>query len=61
MVYYLAKTTVFVIEYARCTNLPGDAVVKSFDGRSFVGNITNGKVTVKKALKNIKGNGDTKL
>lgn len=56
-----AIRTVFMIEYARCTNLPGDAVVKSFDGRSFVGNITNGKVTVKKALKNIKGNGDTKL
>lgn len=27
--------TVMMIEYARCKNMPGDAVIKSFDGRKF--------------------------
>ena len=27
--------TVMMIEYARCKNMPGDAVIKSFDGRNF--------------------------
>lgn len=30
-----AIRTVMMVEYARCTNLPGDAVVKSFNGVSF--------------------------
>lgn len=54
-----AIKTVFMIEYARCTNLPGDAVIKSFNGSSFVGKITDDKITVKKALKNLKENGNT--
>lgn len=32
--------TVMMIEYARCKNIPGDAVIKSFDGRKFDKDIT---------------------
>ena len=30
-----AINTVIMLEYARCTELPGDAVVRSFNGRTF--------------------------
>ena len=56
-----AIKTVFMIEYARCNNLSGEAVVKSFDGRTFSGDVSKGKIKVKKALKSIKENGDTKI
>ena len=46
-----------MVEYARCSNLPGDAVIKSFDGKSFVKDITKGDIAVKKALNNIKESG----
>lgn len=52
-----AIRTLIMVEYARCSNLPGDAVVKSFDGKSFVKDITKSDVSLKKAIKNIKENG----
>ena len=48
-----AIRTVMMVEYARCSNISGDAVVKAFDGKSF-GDITSSKIAVSKALKNIK-------
>ena len=45
--------TLVMVEYARCTNTPGDIVVKSFDGKRFYSlQQTNLKVT--QALKAIK-------
>lgn len=52
-----AIRTLIMVEYARCSNLPGDAVVKSFDGKTFVKDITKGDIAVKKALNNIKESG----
>ena len=53
--------TVIMIEYARCSNLPGEVVVKSFDGKSFRSNITKSNLAVKKALNNIRECGNKKL
>lgn len=48
--------TMIMVEYARCTNTPGDVIVKSFDGRRF--NLIPSKQTddlrVADALKRIK-------
>ena len=45
--------TLIMVEYARCCQLPGDVVVKSFDGKNFnTAQPTNASVT--KALKSIK-------
>ena len=52
--------TLIMVEYARCCKLPGDAVIKSFDGRTFTKDITKGDVDVKKALNNIKESGSAK-
>lgn len=49
---YQSIRTVVMLEYARCTQLPGEAVVKSFDGVSFREPQHNEKVA--KALKAIK-------
>ena len=46
--------TVMMIEYARCKNMPGDAVIKSFDGRNFGDEITGKDVQVADALKRIR-------
>lgn len=46
--------TVLLVEYARCANLPGDAVIKSFDGLNFFGSSKGTKVEVFKSLKHIK-------
>lgn len=51
-----AIRTLIMIEYARCKDVPGEVVVKSFDGKRFVGTITKADVKIKKALKNIKEN-----
>ena len=50
--------TLIMVEYARCCNLPGDAVIKSFDGKTFTSDITQSDVAVKKALNNIKESGN---
>ena len=52
--------TLIMLEYARCSQLPGDAVVKSFDGKTFTKGITKGDVAFRKALNNIRENGSTK-
>jgi hypothetical protein len=43
-----------MIEYARCKNMPGDAVIKSFDGKRFGTEITQSDVQVADALKRIR-------
>ena len=50
-----AIRTIIMLEYARCNNLPGDAVVKSFDGRTFLGDASVDDIKVKKAIKKIRG------
>ena len=49
-----------MLEYARCTNLSGDAVVKSFDGKSFTNEITSKDVSAKRSLKKLQGQGIAK-
>lgn len=45
--------TMIMVEYARCTQIPGEIVVKSFDGRTFVkGPVPDAQG--RKALKSIK-------
>lgn len=46
--------TVMMIEYARCKNISGDAVIKAFDGRKFDGKITKNAVDASEALKRIR-------
>jgi hypothetical protein len=46
-----------MLEYARCNNLPGDAVVKSFDGRTFSSDVSANDIKAKKSLKNLQGQG----
>lgn len=51
----LSIRTMIMVEYARCTSTPGDVVVRSFDGVSFIPTTPeNQKAT--KALKAIKEN-----
>lgn len=52
-----AIRTLIMVEYARCSNLPGDAVVKSFDGKSFVTDRTQSNRSTTKAIKKIRKNG----
>ena len=48
-----AIETVIMVEYARCNELPGDVVVKAFDGKR-LSQITDNDVRITTALKNIK-------
>lgn len=48
-----AIETVIMVEYARCNNLPGDAVVKAFDGKR-LSQITDADIKATAALKRIK-------
>lgn len=48
-----AIRTLVMVEYARCTHQPGEAVVKAFDGTSFGRSVSAEDVAVKQALKNI--------
>lgn len=50
-----AIKTVLMVEYARCTNLSGEAVVKSFDGKSFTENLSEKDILIRKTLNKIKG------
>lgn len=45
--------TMIMVEYARCTDTPGEAVVKAFDGKTF-SNTKHLMPEVTQALKNIK-------
>lgn len=45
--------TLIMVEYARCKKLPGDVVIKSFDGKVFSKKISE-EIESKKALKSIK-------
>ena len=45
--------TMIMVEYARCTDTPGDVVIKSFDGKNFTPTQET-EVAVAKALKSIK-------
>lgn len=46
--------TFLMVEYARCKKLPGDYVVKAFNGKSFNSKISEGDVNTQKALKRIR-------
>lgn len=50
--------TLIMVEYARCTNTPGEVVVKAFDGRNFnpsqLCHPTQTEILTTKALKSIK-------
>ena len=49
-----AIRTVIMVEYARCTNLPGDTVVKAFDGTIFGSSVATQDIIAKHSLNNIK-------
>lgn len=49
-----AVKTLLMVEYARCKKIPGDVVVKSFDGRTFQRKITNDDFEIANAVKKIK-------
>lgn len=49
-----AVKTLLMVEYARCKGLPGDVVIKSFDGQSFSDDITSNQKEVSAAVKKIK-------
>lgn len=55
-----AIRALIMVEYARCSNLPADAVIRSFDGKAFATKSKIGDIAVKRALRNIKGSGDSK-
>lgn len=48
-----AIETVIMVEYARCNNVPGDAVVKAFDGKR-LSQVSDEDIAAAVALKNIK-------
>lgn len=46
--------TMIMVEYARCTNTPGSIVIKSFDGKVFLGDAENKNEAAMRAMKRIK-------
>ena len=52
-----AINTVIMLEYARCTQLPGEAVVRSFDGRRFDTKSLTRDAMVQKALQQLEQDG----
>jgi|GEM_PF-206131 len=50
--------TVLMIEYARCSNLPGDSVIKAFDGASFDVSGVESKIRTVQAIKCIQEKDD---
>ena len=52
-----AIETVIMIEYARCNNVPGDAVVKAFDGKR-LSQVSEKDIKATAALKRIKAGSD---
>ena len=51
-----AIETVIMLEYARCNNMSGDAVVRSFNGRSFT-DPSMQEIANRKAVKRVKSQG----
>ena len=51
--------TMLLVEYARCNNMTGDAVVKSFDGIDFIGRIeiSDEDIDTDKAFRKVKRHG----
>ena len=49
--------TVMMVEYARCTKLSSEAVVKSFEGRLFGSRTSERDVRIRETLQKIKGTG----
>lgn len=54
-----AIETVIMVEYARCNNLPGDAVVKAFDGKR-LSQVSDEDIRATAALNRIKAGSDRK-
>lgn len=50
--------TVLLVEYARCANLPGDSVIKAFDGMEFDFSDARSSMKAAVAIRNIKKKGD---
>lgn len=48
-----AIETVIMVEYARCNNISGEAVIKAFDGKKLI-RVSQKDLIISKALKNIK-------
>lgn len=48
-----AIETVIMVEYARCNNISGEAVIKAFDGKILI-RVSQKDLIISKALKNIK-------
>lgn len=46
--------TVLMVEYARCSKIPGEAVVKAFNGSEFKGLLSLGDLEVEEAINRIK-------
>ena len=46
--------TLLMVEYARCKQIPGDAVIKSFDGKIFSEDITEDQEEIALAIRKIK-------
>ena len=46
--------TVLMVEYARCSKIPGEAVVKAFDGSQFTGSLTTRDVELANAIQQVK-------
>lgn len=46
--------TVLMVEYARCSKIPGEAVIKAFDGSGFTGTLTSKDGELDEAINRIK-------
>lgn len=55
-----AIEAVIMVEYARCNNMTGDAVIKAFDGKRIT-QVSDMDITAKKALDRIKADQDSQL
>lgn len=56
-----AIRTLVMVEYARCTKMPGEAVVKAFDGTSFGLDTTDEDILAARSIRNIKKNKNGEL
>ena len=54
-----AIETVIMVEYARCNNMTGDAVIKAFDGKRLT-QVSEQDIKARKALTGIKAGSDAK-
>ena len=50
-----------MVEYARCTKMPGEAVVKAFDGTSFGIDATDEDILAARSIRNIRKNKNGEL